>query len=271
MLVNKNFLICLTGLPASGKTTFANRLKEILEKKFTKLTVSIIDPDLIRHAITPNKFNYSLEPVVREKNLTEINKELNKGNIVISDDLNYYSSMRHDLKNLADHFNITFLIIHISTSFETCLTWNETRGNSIPNTIIDKINKKFDDFGKYKWDNPALSYDPSQVKDIDKEFEDFVNDLIKKLTTSQVILKGEKEIARLSSWDNQNLDRITRIYVGKLLQNPKLMLLKKKIIKTRKLYMKLYKNKTLKEFEIVTSFKDYLEKSLTIKISEELS
>jgi len=39
----------------------------------------------------------------------------------------------------------------------------------------------------------------------------------------------------------------------------------------RKLYVKLYKNKTLKEFEIVTSFKDYLEKSLTIKISEELS
>ncbi|GAH04672.1 unnamed protein product [marine sediment metagenome] len=94
MLVNKNFLICLTGLPASGKTTFASKLKEILEKKFTKLTVSIIDPDIIRHTMAPNKFNYTLEPIVRERNLTEITKELSKGNIVISDDLNYYSSMR---------------------------------------------------------------------------------------------------------------------------------------------------------------------------------
>ncbi|MCK4382114.1 MAG: adenylyl-sulfate kinase, partial [Candidatus Lokiarchaeota archaeon] len=88
MLVNKNFLICLTGLPASGKTTFANKLKEILEKRFTKLTVSIIDPDIIRHTMAPNKFNYTLEPIVRERNLTEITKELSKGNIVISDDLN---------------------------------------------------------------------------------------------------------------------------------------------------------------------------------------
>ena len=270
MLVNKNFLICLTGLPASGKTTFANKLKEILEKRFTKLTVSIIDPDIIRHTMAPNKFNYTLEPIVRERNLTEITKELSKGNIVISDDLNYYSSMRHDLKNLADNFNVNFFIIHISTPFETCLTWNEMRGEPIPNTIIDKIHKKFDDFGKYKWDYPVLNYDPSQIKDSDNGFEDFVYGLIKKLTPSQTILKGEKGLARSSSWDNQNLDKITRIYVGKLLRNPKLMPFKKKIIKTRKRYMKLYKNKALKELEIVTTFKDYLEKNLTIKISDKL-
>jgi len=77
-------------------------------------------------------------------------------------------------------------------------------------------------------------------------------------------------LARSSSWDNQNLDKITRIYVGKLLRNPKLMPFKNKIIKTRKRYMKLYKNKALKELEIVTTFKDYLEKNLTIKISDEL-
>jgi tRNA uridine 5-carbamoylmethylation protein Kti12 len=271
MLVNKNFLICLTGLPASGKTTFANKLKEILEKKFTKLTVTIIDPDKIRQTMAPDEFNYTLEPIVRERNLTDINKELSKGNIVISDDLNYYSSMRHDLKNLAENFKINFLIIHISTPFKTCLTWNEMRGEPIPNIIIDKIRKKFDDFGKYKWDYPLLSYDPSQIRDTDKGFEGLVSELIKRLTSPQTISKEEKELEKSSRWDNQNLDRITRIYVGKLLRNPKLIPFKKKIIKTRKLYMKLYKNKALTEFEIVTTFKDYLKKSLTIKNSEELS
>ena len=47
MLVNRNFLICLTGLPASGKTTFAKVLKLILEKRLTDLSVQIIDPDII--------------------------------------------------------------------------------------------------------------------------------------------------------------------------------------------------------------------------------
>jgi O-phosphoseryl-tRNA(Sec) kinase len=270
MVVSKNFLICLTGLPASGKTTFANKLKESLEKKFKKLTVSIIDPDIIRHTMAPNEFDYNLEPIVREKNLTEVNNELGKGNIVISDDLNYYSSMRHDLKNLADIFNINFFIIHISTPFETCLKWNEMRGEPIPNTIIEKIYSKFDDFGKYKWDYPVLNYDPSQIKDSDERFEDFMDGLIKKLVNSQAILKVEKKFAKHSSWDNQNLDKITRIYVGKLLRNPNLLSLKNKIIKTRKLYMKLYKNKVLTEAEIVTTFKDYLEKILTIRISDDL-
>ncbi|MFX0037572.1 MAG: adenylyl-sulfate kinase, partial [Candidatus Hermodarchaeota archaeon] len=51
--MNKNnLLICLTGLPASGKTTFANCLKDALEKKFIDLIVKIIDPDLIRKNLT---------------------------------------------------------------------------------------------------------------------------------------------------------------------------------------------------------------------------
>jgi tRNA uridine 5-carbamoylmethylation protein Kti12 len=268
-LVNKNFLICLTGLPASGKTTFAKKLKLILEKRVSNLSVRIVDPDIIRQEMAPNKFNSNLEPVVREKNLTEISTELGKGKAVISDDLNYYSSMRHDLKILADNFNTNFFIIHISTPFKTCLKWNKKRGEPIPNEIIGKINEKFDDFGKYKWDYPVNKIDLSLIKDLNNEIEDLVELLIKKLCVSQNILQREKELENSLNWDNQNLDKITRSYVGKLLRNSKLMPLKKKIIKTRKIFIKLYKNKALKEFEIVTTFKRYLEKSLSIKIPDD--
>lgn len=270
MLVNKNFLICLTGLPASGKTTFASKLKEILEKKFTKLTVSIIDPDIIRHTMAPNKFNYTLEPIVRERNLTEITKELSKGNIVISDDLNYYSSMRHDLKNLAENFNVNFFIIHISTPFETCLTWNEIRGEPIPNTTIKKINRKFDNFGKYSWDYPEAIYDISRIQDLNKEIEDLVERIKNKVSTSKEILEKEDRVKEFFNLDNENLDKITRVYVGKLLQNSEFISMKKNIIKTRKLFVKLYKNKSLKESEIANIFKEYLEKRLNIIISEKL-
>jgi protein KTI12 len=271
MLESKNFLICLTGLPASGKTTFAKTLKLILEKKLSLLSVQIIDPDIIRNKIAPNRFEYNLEPIVRERNLAEIKAELSKGKVVISDDLNYYSSMRHDLKKIADNFPINFFIINIVTPVEICLKWNEKRGKPIPNEIISKIHEKFDDFGKYKWDYPIVKLDISQIKDLNKKTEDIVEDMIKKVSASHIIFQRDNIEENSVNWDNQNLDKITRIYVGKLLENPKLMKFKKKIIKTRKTFVKLNKNKALKEFEIATAFKKYLEKNLMIKISEELA
>ncbi len=271
MVVNKNFIVCLTGLPSSGKTTFAIILKKNIEKKFNTHKVKIVDPDIIRQSITPSKFDYKFEPEVREKNLTEISAELSKGKVVISDDLNYYSSMRHDLKMLAEDFNINFIIIYISTPFETCLKWNKKRGEPIPNEIIDKIHEKFDDFGKYKWDYPVVEIDVSRIKDLNNEIEDFLDELIQKLSVSQKILQREKDLENSLNWDNQYLDKITRIYVGKLLRSSKLIPLKKKIIRTRKIFVKLYKNKALKELDIATTFKKYLEKSLTIKISDEFT
>ncbi|MFX1457455.1 MAG: AAA family ATPase [Promethearchaeota archaeon] len=268
---NKNFLICLTGLPASGKTTFAKSLKLNLEARFPNSTIRIVDPDIIRHTISPNKFDYNLEPKVREQNLTKIDAELRNGSIVISDDLNYYSSMRHDLKILADNFEINFGIIYISTPFETCLKWNKNRGEPIPNEIIIKIHEKFDEFGKYKWDLPLLEIDLSQVGDLNLEIKAVVNELIEKMKSPYKKLQKDDQLEKPKVLENRSLDKLTRNLVGKLLQNPSFIPLKKKIIKARKLFVKLYKNQALQENEITTSFKNYLEKTLVIKISNELT
>jgi O-phosphoseryl-tRNA(Sec) kinase len=267
-LVNKNFLICLTGLPASGKTTFAKKLKLVLEERLRNFSIHVIDPDTIRSEIASDQFDYNLEPIVRERNLTKISKELSKGNIVISDDLNYYSSMRHDLKIIAEKFDIRFFIIYISTPIDVCIIWNKLRGEPIPNDIIGKINRKFDDFGRYQWDYPTVKIDLSRIKDLLHEIEAITDGLIKKLSESQKKLQKEGKLEDSLNLDNQNLDKITRMYVGKLLRNSNLLPLKNKIIKTRKMFVKLYKNKALKELEIITAFKKYLESSLTIKISE---
>jgi tRNA uridine 5-carbamoylmethylation protein Kti12 len=268
MVVHNNFLICLTGLPASGKTTFAIILKKKIEEVFDTYTVKIIDPDIIRQSITPDKFEYKLEPEVREKNLLIIEKELQNGSIVISDDLNYYTSMRHDLKKLADNLKIYFFIINISTPVEICLKWNKLRGEPIPNKIIKNINKKFDDFGKYNWDNPEAIYDVSQIHDLNKEIEVLVERIKNKVKTLKEPLDKKQKLKDISNLDNQNLDKITRVYVGKLLQNSEFLSMKKSIIKVRKLYIKNYKNKFLKESDIAKSFKEYLEKRLNILISD---
>lgn len=268
-LINRNFLICLVGLPASGKSIFANKLKVALKKRFGNQDVKIIDPDIIRQKLTPDQFNHEKEHIVRNENLKIIKEELEKGNIVISDDLNYYSSMRHDLKNIADTLNLNFFIIHIATSIRTCLKWNKERDKPIPNNVIKRIHERFDEFNKYNWDFPIAKYDISKILDLNLVVEEFLDQLETKMALLNRGVKTRK-INTFSNVNNENLDKITRFYVGKLLQIPSFFLLKKRIIKLRKTFVKQNKNKALREPEILKSFKNFLEKNLNIKIYQNL-
>ncbi|MFX1504122.1 MAG: AAA family ATPase [Promethearchaeota archaeon] len=269
-MVNQNFLICLVGLPASGKSTFAKALKIGLKKKFDKLNVKIVDPDIIRYNLTPDEFNHDKEQIIRKENLNIIRRELEKGSIVISDDLNYYTSMRHELKIIAEMLDLMFFMIYLATPIEICLKWNDNRGNPIPNTVINKINERIDEFNKYKWDIPDLVYDLS--KDIDLNY--IINETLAKIQEKREINNSKLEAVvldnNLKNFDNESLDKITRIYVSSLLHNSTYMSLKKKIIKLRKEYIKENKNRALKESEIIVTFKEFLEKKLNIKISEKL-
>ncbi|MFW9829152.1 MAG: adenylyl-sulfate kinase, partial [Candidatus Thorarchaeota archaeon] len=71
-MIQSNFLICLVGLPSSGKSTFANHLKMALNEKYSNLKVKIIDPDRIRNELTGDKFDPHKEYLVKNKNLKAI-------------------------------------------------------------------------------------------------------------------------------------------------------------------------------------------------------
>ena len=263
----ENFLICLTGLPASGKSTFAYKLKSILENKFHNFIISIIDPDVIRKEITPDKFDYKIEQEVRKNNLELVKKTLKEGHVVISDDLNYYTSMRHDLKKIAEDMNIKFLIIHISTPMVICLKWNENRGKPIPNKIIKNINKKFDNFGKYSWDIPIAKFDLSRMKNLDKHIEDLTKKIFQNIKFAKEVKDKTDFKALQSNLIHEKLDKITREVVGDLLRNSRFHHLKKKIINSRKIFVKNNVNTQSDGLEILKEFKDYLEKRLNINIT----
>jgi len=269
-LVKNNFLICLAGLPASGKSTFAKKLKAVVEKKYNNLDVKIIDPDIIRLNLNSNKFDYEKEHIIRKENLKKIKSELEKGYIVISDDLNYYSSMRHDLRDIANTLNVDFFIIHISTPIEICLRWNEQRGEPIPNIVIKRIYEKFDNFYRYKWDITDAVYDVSQTVELNLLTEDFLERILVKRDRKKFEIKSLEKKREFPNLDNENLDKITRIYIGKLLHDSRYLPLKKRIIKLRKIYVKLNKNRALSEPEILKSFKFYLEDNFNIQINEDL-
>jgi tRNA uridine 5-carbamoylmethylation protein Kti12 len=265
-----NFVICLAGLPASGKSTFAIKLKKILESKFNHLVVKIIDPDIIRENISSGNFDYRLEPKVREYYLTETRKELQQGKIVISDNLNYYSSMRHDLKKLADLFELKFFIIYISTPYNVCLQWNIKRGKPIPNKVIKEVNKKFDHFDKYSWDRPLAEFDLSQIQNLDEEIENLVNIIGQKIELSSITRENTQESEETFNIENENLDQLTRVLVGKLLQDKEFLSLRESILRSRKRFVRLHKNSNLSSDEITQKFREFLEKSLKIKIPMDL-
>ena len=251
------------GLPASGKTTFANILKENLNLYFQN-EIKIIDPDLLRDIISPEKFDFLNEPSIREETLEKVKKYLKKGLIVISDDLNYYTSMRHDLKSIADGLCINFYIIYISASLELCLKRNENRGKPIPDVVIQKIHNKFDNFKKYKWDYPFKTYISTQISDPVK----FVGELIKKIT-EDIDKKSYKTSVKKTrnSSDLEAIDLVTRKYVGSLLNTPQFRSHKDKILKYRRYFLKNKTNSLSDTEAILEDFKRYLAKNLKIKLN----
>ena len=262
---NENFLICLTGLPASGKSTFAYKITNVFKNRYGITRIKIVDPDIIRNKLSLEKFDPEIEPHVRKENLNIIRRELKKGYIVISDDLNYYSSMRHDLKIVAETLKIRLIIIYIATPLEVCLRWNKNRGEPIPNEVIRKINKKFDKFDKYSWDFPYAKFILSDIIDIENKIEDFIKNLIESINNKGII---EDKRDQPSNLDIENLEKVSRIYVGQLLQNSEYVPFKEKILELRREFVKNNRNNSKESSDIKISFRDYLEESLNIKIKE---
>ena len=265
-MIDQNFLIILVGLPASGKTTFAFMLKETLEQ-ITPYKVKIIDPDKIRSIHFPNKFNSKNESFVRKTNLEGIESALKNNFIVISDDLNYYTSMRHDLKEIAEKLKKTFFFIYITTPFEVCVKWNEKRGYTIPNQVISNVNVKFDPFHNYNWDKPLKSYDLSKLESLKIEITNLVKILNTKLRLERIDDTTKKNEVKIIDQYHKVLDKQTRLIVGELLKNPELQIYKNRILKLRKLFIKKSLNLSLKDSKISKEYITFLEKNLNLEIS----
>ena len=156
MMPNRNgVVVILCGLPSSGKSVFAKHLGDNLSSILPTMKIQILDIDQVRIALFEGVFEPENEQFVRETALMQTRDYLKKNVIVIIDDINYYNSMRHEFKQIADELSKPNLILHISTPLEICLKWNAKRKNSLDSQIITKIAENFDLPGqKYMWDTP---------------------------------------------------------------------------------------------------------------------
>jgi len=154
----ERILVVLTGLPSSGKSTFAARLALALDESHG-LTAMAIASDTVRGEIPllAERFLPETENAVRRLSLARVRDGLREGFPVIFDDLNYYRSMRRQLYALARDLRVPHFLVHLATPEKECLALNAARGRKIPDSVIVTDAIRFDPPGQQPWDKAFLT------------------------------------------------------------------------------------------------------------------
>jgi len=134
---------------------------------------------------------------------------LENGFLVISDDLNYYKSMRSDLRQIAIRSGSDYDMVFVDTPVEQAVKWNQERGSPIPSSLIEEINQKLDPpKGDYKWDTPLAIVDPSK-QSIEEIANTIVTSVLKRLE-KPIRSKPKKLVEDEKSLRARGVERETR-------------------------------------------------------------
>jgi len=266
--VQTPFLVLLCGIPCSGKSTLAKEMAEVLEKKFNYST-SVVTSDTFRRMIPTYQYRFEpeLEQFVREATYETIRTGLKHELLVISDDINYYASIRRHLVRMAEQYKADYAIIYVNTPLEVAIDWNKKRGEPIPNSLIEEIYYKLDEPGKeYKWDKPFMILDPSK-SNLKELTERVATRIHEKIGTEKVLpVKREQKKAPLLRTD---LERETRRAMGEVMKRFKTLGLATQVSEIRKHVVKEALERQLCPPEAVRLFFERTE-SLLIQVPEEI-
>jgi selenocysteine-specific elongation factor len=204
------YLLILCGLPSSGKTTVSKNVASLLEDKYGIPTM-VISSDDFRDMISHYSKGFKPERETTIKRFYEkaIAAGLENGFLVISDDMNYYKSMRSDLRQIAKRADSDYDIVFVDTPLDHAIKWNQERSSPIPSTLIEEINQKLDPpKGDYKWDTPLAVVDPSK-QGLDEISSTIVSAILKRLENPKRS-KPKKIVEDEKSLRARGIERETR-------------------------------------------------------------
>ncbi|MFQ6051855.1 MAG: adenylyl-sulfate kinase [Candidatus Hydrothermarchaeota archaeon] len=114
--MEKGFVIWLTGLPASGKTTIARELESILRDKGIK--VEVFDGDEVRKKLSPDLGFSKRDREIHAKRVAYVSKLLARNGVaVIVALISPYRKFRENArKEIGD-----FIEVYVKCSLETCM------------------------------------------------------------------------------------------------------------------------------------------------------
>jgi len=231
--VDRPFLVILCGVPCAGKSTLANELAARLESQYGYST-AVVSSDTFRRMVPTYqvKFEPELEQFVRDSASETVRNGLKNGLLVISDDINYYASIRRKLVRVTQECRGDYAIVYVNTPLELALDWNRKRGEPVPNSLVEEVYYKFDEPGKeYKWDKPFLTVDLSKG-----ELKDNVEMVAAKIHEKASVIRSvapRREKPKTSS-PRTDLERETRRAMGEVMKRFKTLSLAGQISETRR-------------------------------------
>jgi len=220
-----SILILLIGLPSSGKSVLAEKLKSELKNKHGLNKVHIIDTDIIRFRLFGADFCHTNEKFAVEEKNNEVFEKLNPGNIIIVDDLHYLTSMRHHFYEMCQKKGVLYIPIYLSTPASQCKKWNKLRGLPVPQKVIDEVASKFDIPGKkYLWDRvqSQLNFDPTTqiLSEFVEKSIQFIEERLRQEINSTSSNKSIKKIQATKNEKSKELssfDKESRLIIHKII------------------------------------------------------
>ncbi|XP_028814204.1 protein KTI12 homolog [Denticeps clupeoides] len=152
-------LVVMCGFPCSGKSSRAQELRD----RFVQSSQRKVH--LVGDAESGAAKNSVYADSQSEKNLrgaqkAEVERRVNKDDIVILDSMNYIKGYRYELFCLIKHAQTPHCLVYCLTSPEESSTWNKSRdaGAQYTQEIIDALILRFEaPDSRNRWDSPLFT------------------------------------------------------------------------------------------------------------------
>ncbi|KAM4573212.1 protein KTI12 homolog [Odontesthes bonariensis] len=153
-------LIVVCGYPCSGKTRRAEELKAHFEES-TDRKVHIVGDGALSVDRNGVYADSQKEKNVRASLKAEVERKVNKDNIVILDSLNYIKGYRYELFCLTKHAQTPHCLVLCLTSPEESSSWNANRAaaaEQYSQDVFDALVQRFEaPDSRNRWDSPLFN------------------------------------------------------------------------------------------------------------------
>lgn len=158
-------LVVVCGQPCSGKSTAATCLAEALKDAEPQPLVRIIDETAFHLNRNQSYANTTAEKNLRGVLRSEVDRSLNKDNILIVDSLNSIKGYRYELWCLARAAGIRYCVLFCDVDEACCRKWNEERREkeepSYDDNIFEDLVRRFETPDRRnRWDSPLFELWP---------------------------------------------------------------------------------------------------------------